>query len=164
MVLTDINKETLKHKLRHLYNNDIVARNFFDWYQSRGRGSRETKARVAAERTEQDYSDIVELFRSLEDMDLGRFLVGRRGAETRFYWEYDVKSIAEIAVGEADSPEDFSRDTPIDDESEDMLKHAFNLRPNMTVTLKLPENFTQHEAERLAAWIKSLPFTDAHAP
>ena len=80
-----------REELRSLYQRDEAAAAFFDWFNSRGKGSRETKARVAADRTDREYSEIVDLFRSFEDLKLGRFLVGRRGAETRFDWDYDVK-------------------------------------------------------------------------
>lgn len=155
-------KQDFREDLRTLYRVDETASAFFDWFNSRGKGSRETKARVAADRTGQKYSDIVELFRKFEGLELGRFLVGRRGAETRFDWDYDVKSLARIATGEADEPEDISEDTP-DDDGEEMLEHSFNLRPDLTVMLKLPENFTTREAERLSGWIKSLPFDEEYS-
>lgn len=152
--------QNFREELRSLYQHNEAATSFFDWFNDRGKGSRETKARVAADRTGRDYSEIVELFRSFERLGLGRFLVGRRGAETRFDWEYDVKSLARIAIGEANEPEEVADDATEDDEGEDMLEHAFNLRPNLTVTLSLPENFSGREAERLASWIKSLPFDE----
>lgn len=150
-----------REELRSLYHRDEAAVAFFDWFSSRGKGSRETKARVAADRTGREYSEIVELFRSFERLKLGRFLVGRRGAETRFDWDYDAKSLARIATGESDEPEGVAADAPEDDEGEEMLEHSFNLRPDLTVALKLPENFTPREAERLSGWIKSLPFDES---
>lgn len=157
---TDAQQNDFRERLRSLYRSDETASAFFDWFNSRGKGSRETKARVASDRTGRNYFEIVELFREFDNLGLGKFVVGRRGAETRFEWSYDVKSLARIATGEADEAEDVPEDAREDDEGEDMLEHSFNLRPELTVTLRLPENFTAREAERLSRWITSLPFEE----
>ena len=159
-MVTDAEHNNFRDELRDLYRTDKTALALINWFYSRGKGSRETKARVAADRTGREYSEIVELFRKFDDLGLGRFVVGRRGAETRFEWNYDVKSIVRIATGEADEAEDVPQDAQEDDEGEDMLEHSFNLRPELTVTLRLPETFTAREAERLSGWIKSLPFDE----
>ena len=157
---TDTKHTNFRDKLQNLYGADKTASAFFDWISSRGKGSRETKAHIAADRTNREYSEIVELFREFDDLGLGTFVVGRRGAKTRFDWKYDVKSLARIATGEADEAEDVPEDAQEDDEGEDMLEHSFNLRPELTVILRLPENFTTGEAERLSGWIRSLPFNE----
>lgn len=152
----------INDKLRSLYKENAAAKAFFAWIEERERSSRTTKARVAANRTEQPYSEIVDLFRNFDELRLGSFMVGRRGAETRFEWDFDVKSLARIASGKAEDAEEISPDTEDDDvddeDAEATLEHTFNLRADLTVVVRLPENFTAREADRLAAWIKSLPF------
>lgn len=38
-----------------------------------------------------------------------------------------------------------------------MLQHSFHLRPGFQVTIELPEDLTEREADRLARFIQSLP-------
>jgi len=142
-----------------LYRDHDTARALFDWFHSRTNSARETKARVASQRTDRDYGDIVELFKKLDEIGVGQYIVGRKGGETRFVWSFDVKSLALIALGESDELLSIPSDAPQDDDDpEDELKHEFALRANMTITVRLPTDLTAREAERLAGWIRSLPF------
>ncbi|MFZ2981516.1 MAG: helix-turn-helix transcriptional regulator [Sphingobium sp.] len=38
-----------------------------------------------------------------------------------------------------------------------MLQHSFHLRPGLQVTIELPDNLTDREADRLARFVQSLP-------
>jgi hypothetical protein len=38
------------------------------------------------------------------------------------------------------------------------IVHSFNLRPDFKTEFSLPEDFTADEAERLAAFLRTLPF------
>jgi hypothetical protein len=39
-----------------------------------------------------------------------------------------------------------------------MITHQFKLRPEMTVTVQLPGDLTEKEAERFSQFLRSLPF------
>lgn len=146
-------------RIADLYRNDDCARALFDWFHNRTNSARETKARVASDRTGFEYGYIVELLKKLDDIGVGKYVVGRKGAETRIIWEFDVKSLAKIALGESQELQSVPTDAPQDDDDpEDEIKHDFALRPDKTVMFRLPVNLTQREADRLASWIRSLPF------
>jgi hypothetical protein len=58
---------------------------------------------------------------------------------------------------------DDSTGTVIDDASArevGWLDHAFQLRPNLRITIKLPADMTSKEAERLSGFVRQLPFND----
>jgi hypothetical protein len=47
---------------------------------------------------------------------------------------------------------------PGDEEEEsDLIAHQFNLRPGMVVSIELPADFTEKEAERFSGFVRSLP-------
>jgi hypothetical protein len=151
--------------LRKMYGSNPVAEALFDWWSNRVNSSRETKARVAADRTNHTQGEIVGVFRGLEELRLGTFVVGRRGAESRFQWDYDPRSLASVARGDKDEIELISDDAPLEDDDDEaetadgeLLTHEYNLRPDHRISLDLPVDLTPIEAERLAAWIKTLPF------
>lgn len=168
--MTSIDSGNVVSQLRKLYETNHVAEAVFDWFSGRQKGARQTKARVAARRTGQEYLDIIELFRDLDEMAVGRFIVGRKGAESRIEWHYDVKSIASVARAEADEPKGVGADAPLDDDdsepvvektmSDNDILHFFVLRPDLRVEVVLPSDLTSGEAGRFATWIKSLPFEE----
>jgi transcriptional regulator with XRE-family HTH domain len=45
---------------------------------------------------------------------------------------------------------------PTEDEA-GRLQHSFHLRPGLRISIDLPENLTEREADRLARFIQSLP-------
>lgn len=160
--MTQINISTAK-RLQELYKTDSCARAFFDWIDSRTNGARETKARVASDRANWEYGEIVELFKEFSKLDVGDYIVGRKGAETRISWNFDVKSIASMAKGESSEVRSVPVDAPRDDDEEDQnpegfMTHSFALRPDVKVDLSLPLDLSDKEADRLAGWVKSLPF------
>jgi len=41
-----------------------------------------------------------------------------------------------------------------------MLAHVFKLRPDLSLTIEVPQSLTRAEAARLATFVTSLPFGD----
>jgi transcriptional regulator with XRE-family HTH domain len=61
------------------------------------------------------------------------------------------------ALGLSNTDEDYAGiDRNVDPRGQ--IRHSFRLRPDVTITLDLPPDFTQGEADRLTGFIKSLPF------
>jgi hypothetical protein len=156
--------------LQSLYQNDMLARCLFDHMASRKRNQRETKLRVMllrlkGEGHEVGKSQLIALFRHLETLGIGRFVEGRKGWETRFVWSALSLQVSKAAQGQETDIEEFESD--VEDEMMadaechfDALSHSFHLRPDFQVELALPADFSATEAERLAVFVRSLPFGD----
>ena len=98
---------------------------------------------------------VLQLFRGLDQLGYGKFVVGRRGGESRFAW-----SANPIEVGKAAKGENLAISALPEPEapSVDLVKHTFNLRPGMVVTVELPSDFTDKEADRFSQFLRALPF------
>lgn len=116
---------------------------------------------------------LIAAFRELETCGCGEYIEGRHGHPSRFVWnaEYGSHAICKAVFGEPlqsssetteedyESTEDNTDgDASTDDESR--LDHYFNLRADYQLEITLPVDLTVAEAERLAAFIKSLPLED----
>jgi hypothetical protein len=109
-------------------------------------------------------AEIVALMKALEDVGVGKFVHGRSGHPSRFEWSTSLKSVGQAAVGEAVELEDIEGELEDDDQTEEeeveTVEHSFKLRPELDIALVLPEDLTVREAERLATFIRSLPFEE----
>lgn len=151
-----IPSETIE-RLKQLYGSDADFKTLCNWMAERENDSSETKAERASQVTLIPYSRVVALFRELEDFDCGKLIEGRKGRKTRFSWEYGLRSIGQCAKGMSVSL------TPSPDDSDDaidskIITHSFQLRPKCAVSVALPADLSTSEAERLALWVKTLPF------
>jgi hypothetical protein len=149
--------------LRNLYQSDKVARAFLDYAARRQRNAVETpvdrvRMNLRHEGCAASRKDTIELFRKLADIGCGEFVVGRRGRESRFLWSVGLVSVGRAASGESEEIERITEDDSSDDETSDTLTHRFHLRPDNTVEFDLPTNLTESEANRLADYIRTLPF------
>lgn len=164
--------------LRSLYKRDPAVRAVVDALDDLGT---EGETEVEALESEVDpeiisRNDIVGALKALEKRTCGKFIVGRKGARSRMQWRVDPGQLRAAALGEidelplldalevievADSQARAVRTTPSagpPSTDADLLSHAFNLRPGLTVHFDLPSSLTRSEAERLAKFIESLPF------
>ena len=164
--------------LRSLYKRDKAVQAVVDALDGLGT---EGETEVEALETEVDpevitRNDIVGALKALEKRTCGKFIVGRKGARSRMQWRVDPGQLRAAALGEidelpvldalemieiADSQARTVRShapTVRAHADEDLLSHAFNLRPGLTVHFDLPSSLTRSEAERLAKFIESLPF------
>ncbi len=100
-------------------------------------------------------AEIIDVFRKLDELGFGRFVVGRRGASSRFEREVSLPSLGRAAAGRGAviaAPDD------PDDAEDDLICHQYRLRPTFTAQIHLPADLTAKEAERLASFIQTLPF------
>lgn len=151
--------KNLRERLRNLYHIHPTARSFFSCVYTHRLCARSTRLAMFIKQLNKKPSEVIELFRKFDDIGLGKFIIGRRGSKTRFVWYYDIRSLAEVAIGGTDQIRDVPEDAPDDkDEEEECIKHSFNLRPDFIVEMWLPKSVTKHEIERMIIFMRSLPF------
>jgi hypothetical protein len=103
--------------------------------------------------------EIVDVFKKLAELGFGSFLVGRRGAASRFVWDVSLCSVGRAAMGQgtvkavSEEPDEEERPTLT-------IRHEFSLRPDFKAQIELPVNLTAREAARLADFLRTLPFAD----
>jgi len=150
-------------KLQKLYKDNEQARAVLDHFASRERNWSTTtvgriQANVQAAGIPVSRGDVIDVFKALEDTGCGKFKIGRKGWESRFEWTAQMVSVGQAASGEAVKVEEVTKEEIEGEEAELALRHSFRLRSDVSVTLELPRNLTTVEAERLAQFVRSLPF------
>jgi hypothetical protein len=148
--------------LREFYKKNAVARWFLDHAAQRERGRAETSVeRTQGILKEHDHEvsrgDIVDLYQALEKLNCGKFIPGRRGRPSRFAWTESIVSVGKAAAGEPEVISSAPEPAAAAVEVSETLTHAYHLRPDTQVTIELPTDLSLQEAERLAAFIKTLP-------
>jgi len=155
--------------LRDLYKNDNNAKAMLDSFAIRKKAVSASYADRIAFLVKLSYSEVIRIFKELEAIGCGEFKNGRKGFKSRMEWSHSLISLGEVAKGEAGSVEVINPDElePEDDgeasvavseQAEGFIQHPFQLRPDMAVTLSLPSDLTMKEAQRLAAFIQTIPF------
>jgi len=172
--MNNVLKTDLVAGLRGLYQKDEVARRLFDNLAGRQRDWRVTPASHAAFLAGASHGQIVTLFRKLDELGAGEFKIGRRGSKTRIEWLYGMRSLGAAAMGAAGQPEaidptqveDIEAEAPDGEALEvemgdgEWIAHSFQLRPDLRLSINLPVDLTAKEAERLAGFIRQLPFDE----
>lgn len=103
----------------------------------------------------------------IEEAGIGERIFGRRTFKSRIRWKYTLKSVADAARGFRDTLEELSDSNfPATNEADDAspprvpieeAEHVFQLRRDRRVQFRLPKDLSAREADRLAAFIKTLP-------
>jgi hypothetical protein len=156
-------------RLVALYKSDPVARKVFDWLADRVNDANETPIERAAEKAAAPYAETFKVFRVFEDIGIGRVIEGRKGYKTRFAWAFSVKSVGAAARQERTGLSDIGPTTEAEDQHEEAraedtasslrtFTHPLQLRPDFELKLELPHDLSAKEAERIATWVRSLPF------
>jgi hypothetical protein len=155
-----------QEQLERSYNENQAVRAICDHMAARERNQNETKLqRMLKHLTDDGFdfkrSEVIAAFRLLEEAGCGRYVEGRHGWPSRFVWEVKSLQVSDAAKGQAPLLEyDAATDTLQQDAEEDteLIEHTFVLRPDLSVSIDLPADFTKSEAIRLAAFVQSLPF------
>lgn len=141
-----------------------VAKAFFEQLATRVKNYRTTTVDHAVRLIGRDRREVVEMFKQMEELGLGSFIVGRRTGVSRFEWSVGMVETAQAALGGKDdiaiepleSSELELEEFPEEEDSESM-QHSFVLRRDLTVSLNLPLDLNTQEAERLSKFILTLP-------
>ncbi len=151
--------------LGELYRDDNAAQVILDHFASRERNWSQTSVDRLQVNTATDghplsRGEVIAVFKRLEELGCGKFIVGRRGGASRFEWEYGMVDVGRAAAGEPAEPESISPEEKDSEEErlERMLDHRFRLRRDLVVSLSLPADLSQVEAGRVAEFVKTLPF------
>jgi len=153
--------------LRGLYARDQSAKVILDYFATRKKALTESTADRVAGVVKLSYPEVIRVFKELDGVGCGQFKNGRKGYKTRMVWNHNLVSVGEVAQGQSsDIPAVVPVDAvPEEDEpeagvevDEAVRQHSFQLRPDLIVQLPLPVDLTAKEAERVAAFIRTLPF------
>jgi len=157
--------------LRSLFKSSETAKVLFQNLAKREKNSLISKVErmqslLANEGIAINRSDVIWFFQELERLNCGKFrksrtLKGGGYNPARFEWRVELISVGRAAIGEAETvsptnPEHLS--TPEDDTTGVTIKHPYQLRPNLKITIELPADFSSREAQRVSDFVKTLPF------
>lgn len=154
-------------KIQDLARDDVLAGSLFDYLAKKQRHTKELTVDLAIQQVPGAMrSEMVQVFRELQQIGLGSLLMGRKGKKTRLSWlvqPADIekarkKEIAELIASGSDSVsnEEFEQD----DEDAELLTHEYRLRRDLVVSIKLPEDLTAKEASRLSQWLVTIPYDE----
>ena len=160
-------------KLKRLYKANEAAKNMFDYFAGRKNNmSQSTVDRLLSALVNEGHtvtrSQIIGVLKELTTLQCGEFKNGRKKQPSRMLWSVGIVSLGQAASGQTEKVEDFEQDS---EESEieavgsnaaetDFMNISYPLRAELMTELTLPKNLTQKEANRLADFIKTLPFGD----
>jgi len=146
-------------ELKKLYRSSPVAQAFFDLVAKRRNDAQEVTVERALDSLENrfDRGKVVDLFRRLQELGCGNFVLGRHTRHSRFEWGVSMIGVGRAATGEI-SEIDEIKETDAEEPEIEVLVHTYHLRPDLPIEMILPVDLTQREAERLAMFIKSLSF------
>jgi hypothetical protein len=116
----------------------------------------------------------IQVLKTLEEEQLGKFTTGRRGHKSRFEAPRGLRALSEILESKTypqHAPSQQPKPTHLDGANSGThqeparervgtktLTHQFMVRPDFPLSITLPVDLTGTEASRLADFIKSLPF------
>ena len=149
--------------IRRLYSENSINQAIFDHLASRVNNQKETKIDrieyyLNEEGHEATHGQVVRFFKRLEELECGRYVIGRRGGKSRFAWSVSLTDLGKLAVGETDEVSEPSEEEVQIEDDAYYIDHIFVLRPEERIEISLPTDFTQDEAKRLSQFILTLPF------
>ena len=100
--------------------------------------------------------EAVSLLRRLEDYGVGKFITGRRGWTTRLEITTNENECKKI-IHEAKQLKSGLSNSFSEAETHS-LEVSYHLRPDFLLSMRVPSDFSNSDAERLKRWIDTLPF------
>jgi hypothetical protein len=127
----DFNPDTVT-ALKKMYAANESSKNFFEWAANRKNDATQTAIDYIAQRAVTDRRGAIEIAQQLDDLECGRFVVGRRGARSRIVWKVSLKSIGKAATGKTQKierldPELFAETVDLKDDA------AHEVSQNLTI-------------------------------
>lgn len=171
--MVDIDVGTVEKVKQLLEKQDFVT--LFRYLAEFKKNMRYTVVDNASKKTGLSTFAIRGVFKDLQDLGLGRLLIGRKGHQTRFEWSAPLTAVAEIAAGGQVNDEvlfdkswiealpEESKDADIDDgeheaglDQSEKKTHKYHLRANFEAALTLPSDLTSKDVDKLHAFLNSL--------
>ena len=160
--MNKLTETQLAEKLQNLFTESEIARDLFEAFSRRIKDSKQTTVERAANIVSCEYVEMRDIMMRLGDMGVGEYIMGRKGHPSRIAWNYSIRSLGEVAAGTSDNPAGIGHDADVEDGTSDetgkLISHAFQLREDCQIELNLPADLTTREAERLALFIKTVPY------
>lgn len=174
LCMTRLNESTVNtERLKRLYGVNPCAKALLNHAAKRKNNANITTVDrllaiiVSEENTVVTRQQLIEVLREFEKLECGRFVTGRRGQPSRFVWAVQIASLGKAAIGEASvvtvaepAMEQVPEEPELSQIRNGLITHSYQLRPEVGVSLGLPANLTPKEANRLAEFIRTLPFDD----
>jgi len=110
-------------------------------------------------------NQVVHLFKQLQGLECGRFIVGRHNNLSRMSWNSDLRELRSVFPLEIEAPASKSSTNQKSALSEDKhpaapRTHYFHLRHDQAIKFDLPSDFSSIEARRLGKFLESLPLAE----
>jgi SOS-response transcriptional repressor LexA len=153
-------------QLKQIYQDNNVVKSICDNMSRRTNNQKKTGTDRILKVLEEDgfdfrYKDRTDAFRLLEECECGRYVEGRHGWKSRFVWSVKSTLVAKAAQGQEIGGNLDDKDEPERESIEDeLIEHIYVLRPELTISIELPVDFSEGEAQRLGQFINSLPFQE----
>lgn len=170
VLVNSLIKNDIATVLKSIYKDDASAKAILDYLATRKKAMQVSTVDRISYTAKVAHQEVVRVFKELANAGCGIFYNGRKGYKSRIEWSYSLVSLAEVAKGQAALPEPIDLSAveeeddeiegalPAEPEAEGFLPHTFQLRQEVLVRFSLPADLTAREADRLAAFIRTLPF------
>lgn len=169
-------------QLRDKYSDSSLIKALMDCFAKRKNNSNTVKVNrlqtiLSWQGESVRWGDLVKALKDLEALGYCRYVEGRRGHPSRVEWHVGIISLGQAAAGLrediegaeviAEPKEDEFDDGDARSENGRQLETvvgkesmvvSYPLRPDLVIQLEVPISLSQHEADRLASFIKTLPF------
>jgi hypothetical protein len=144
--------------LRESFQAWPPTRLYVDWARDVEDTPEATATKELSELLELKPVDAKELFDGIVKLGLAERIVGRRTHPSRLKWRYTLRSIAAVAMGEADDFEPVGRSlAPVRKPATPLIEYVFQLRRDLKIRLSLPADFSKQDIVRLTAFLETLP-------
>ena len=104
--MTDDFHVSIVQAVQALYKSNANAKQLFDWSATLKRDATATSLDRITQILSISHKAAVSLARELQEAGCGKFVVGRRGGESRFEWLYSRVSLGRVAAGKTDELND----------------------------------------------------------
>ena len=121
--MTDDFQPATAQAIQALYEANPHAKKLFDWTASLKKDAAETSLERLTSVLDISRKSAVALAHELEEAGCGRFIVGRKGARSRFEWHYSRVSLGQVAAGETEEIEPVSNNLATEAEEEATLSN-----------------------------------------
>ena len=156
-------------KLKKLYRNNESARKLLDYLGARKNNMNQTTVDRLVSALSNDgvtRGQVIGALKELAKLLYGEFKNGRKGQQSRMLWRFGTVSLGQAASGKGmivkeilpDCEEDEVEPQGLSDPGPSFMSVAYPLRVDLVTEFSLPKNLTQKEANRLADFIRTLPF------
>jgi hypothetical protein len=148
-MVNNLGQEIDELDLQKRYKTDPKFRTLMDFFATQEEDYRvitvdELAEKMSSTGIHAHRHEIIQLLRALEGGNRGWVWLGRRNNKTRFEFAASSKAIAKAARQTSKAP----------------VVHKFRLRPDLEVSFELPIDLSHKDVNRIAEFLKTLPFED----